>query len=107
MDDAVIASMAAALAAEEEEGGLPATLDEVGAGGHATPRGRTRHTDSVSSEDSLASNSPSLLLPFSRSPVVPTKYFIGRWWMIQLFNTVSRTGGGGGGGSWEVCVYSR
>ena len=78
MDDAVIAAVAAALAAEEEAGGLPSSWEE-GGGAAAAPRARTRHTDSVSGEESFSSGCPSpLAASIGRPAAVLTKYFIGR-----------------------------
>jgi hypothetical protein len=78
MDDAVIAAMAAALAAEEEAGGLPSGWEEGGAARRvqgAYTRGG--HADSGSSEGSRSSGCPSPVAAFFRGSV-PTKYFVGR-----------------------------
>ena len=82
MDNAVISAIAAALAAEEEAGGLPTSWQEEG-GVRPGGAGRARLRDSVSSEDSFSltggeSTGTALLAAFSRSPAVPTKYFLGK-----------------------------
>ncbi len=78
MDNSVIAALAAALAAEDEAGGLPATREfgrgaALGRSVAAAARERPWYPDSVSSEDSLSFDNLTL-----RSPSVPTKYFIGK-----------------------------
>jgi hypothetical protein len=97
MDNSVIAALAAALAAEDEAGGLPATR-EFGRGAvlgrtavAAAARERPWYPDSVSSEDSLSFDNLTL-----RSPSVPTKYFIGKrgwkdtdiYWLLPMVPTV-------------------
>jgi hypothetical protein len=79
MDNSVIAALAAALAAEDEAGGLPATREFGRGAAHgrsvaaAAAGERPWYPDSISSEDSLSFDSLTL-----RSPSVPTKYFIGK-----------------------------
>jgi len=89
MDNAVIAAMAAALAAEEEAGGLPANREEGrGLAGRPAAIGRGSHAGSVSSQDSVSYENPALLA-LMRSNSIPTKYFIGKG--VSVSWTVFRT----------------